>query len=108
MSARTKSPRVTQSDRLRTELKALHAIPGNTWRVVAGFQKFSGVPAGTLCGFAKGHPMPHAYRARFGLPDEKPAPVCLKCGDVHTTKRCTKNGTKPRQPRNYNGKVWVF
>jgi len=29
-------------------------------------------------------------RQALGLPTYKPAPVC-KCGEVHTTKRCTKN-----------------
>lgn len=34
-------------------------------------------------------------RAKLGLPTMAPAPVCPKCGEVHTTRRCTK-GRKPR------------
>lgn len=33
-------------------------------------------------------------RARLGLPALVPAPVCRKCGEVHTTQRCTKNGRR--------------
>ncbi len=39
---------------------------------------------------------PHLRQA-FGLPAMKPAPVC-KCGEVHTTKRCTAND-KPRRKK---------
>ncbi len=35
---------------------------------------------------------PH-IRHRLGLPALMPAPVCLKCGKVHVTKRCT--ATRP-------------
>lgn len=35
---------------------------------------------------------------KLGLPALAPAPVCLKCGEVHTAKRCPKT-QKPRAPR---------
>lgn len=59
--------------------------------------EYKGVPPGTLCSIAKGAEVPGKYRARFGLAILKPAPVC-KCGEVHTTKRCTAND-KPRRKK---------
>ncbi len=37
---------------------------------------------------------PH-LRAKLNLPALAPAPVCIKCGEVHTAKRCTKNRKPP-------------
>lgn len=75
---------VTNPDTLRDELNALHAVDGNTWRNIASFEKFLGVPAGTLCGFAKGHAMPRKYCTRFNLPALAPARVCPIHGIVET------------------------
>jgi len=33
---------------------------------------------------------------KLGIAAYRPAPVCLKCGQVHVTKRCTANHTKHR------------
>jgi len=41
---------------------------------------------------------PH-IRAALELPVLVPAPVCPKCGEVHVTKKCTKNKPAKRRPR---------
>ena len=98
----TVSGYIVQSlDKARNELISQYACNG-TWRKVA---KVYGnkVPAGTLCAIAKGRePKKPAHRAALGLPALAPAPVCQKCGVVHTAKRCTANSDKPRPRRAIN------
>ena len=90
---------VRSSDTIQEALNRLHDTDGLSWREIARLDAFAeiGVPAGTLCSIAAGEPIPHKWRAAFGLPELAPAPVC-KCGEVHTTKRCTKYD-KPRTRR---------
>jgi len=90
---------VRTSDTIQEALNRLRDTDGLSWRKIARLDIFSemGIPAGTLCSIAAGEPIPHKWRAAFGMPELAPAPVC-KCGDVHTTKRCTKND-KPRTKR---------
>ena len=38
---------------------------------------------------------PEWAQNRLGIRVYKPAPVCVKCGEVHVTKRCTKNDVQP-------------
>jgi len=38
-------------------------------------------------------------RERLGLPLLAPAPVCLKCGQVHVTKKCMANNGNGHRPR---------
>lgn len=45
-------------------------------------------------------PKDNKIRAAFGLPTYAPAPVCIHCGLVHVTKRCTQRTPhKPSKPR---------
>lgn len=44
-------------------------------------------------------PMSLSIRAKFGLPTLALAPVCRSCGELHVTRRCTKNNSGPRRPR---------
>lgn len=67
-----------------------------SWRKIALLDDYSGIPPGTLSSIAKGYPVPRKWYARLGIREMKPAPVCLQCGQVHVTKRCT---AKPRRYR---------
>ena len=83
---------VQSLDNLSGTLQALKAIHGTTWRDIAQIEQYQGIPAGTLCAIAKGrNPKNPHYREILRLPVLALAPVCLQCGEVHTTKRCTAN-----------------
>ena len=85
---------VQSLDMARNELRGIYA-EYKSWRRVA-IEYGSKIPAGTLCAIAKGRePKKAIHRAALGLPALAPAPVCLKCGAVHVTKRCTSSGDKP-------------
>lgn len=59
------------------------------WRKVS--EKHNGVSAGTLCSISKGYdPKSKTLCKKLNIPYYAPAPVCVTCGEVHTTKRCTK------------------
>ena len=59
-----------------------------TWRKVAAIV---GLPVGTVWNVAHGHdPKDIHTRAVLRLPALIPAPACRVCGEVHTTKRCTR------------------
>jgi len=90
---------VRTPDTIQEALNTLNGIFGLSWRKIAALRAFAeiGIPAGTLCSIAKGEQIPNKYRPGFNLAPLLPAPVC-KCGEVHTTKRCTKND-KPRRRR---------
>lgn len=79
-------------EQLRKELLKDHKRLGN-WRDVAAEWH---LPPGTLCRIAGSdyEPKDAHVRVRLGLPALEPAPVCLKCGEVHVAKRCTKKATK--------------
>ena len=56
-----------------------------------------GVSYGTFSRLLKGiEPKDLHIRTILDLPLLIPAPACRRCGEVHTTRRCTKN----RRPRN--------
>lgn len=80
----------------------LENIADKTWRNMADKEFHNLVSAGTLNRIARDkdyEPKRPDIRRALGLPCFAPAPVCPKCGVVHTTKRCTAN-RKPR-PRAY-------
>ena len=73
---------VRNLDTLKADLRARRAT-GKTWREIA--REFDGIPAGTLCAIAKGYePKKPSMRRALGLPAMQPAPVCPRCGVVHT------------------------
>lgn len=80
---------VTTPDIVRERLNELHDTYGLSWRKIASLDDYSGISAGTLCAIAKGYPVPKKWHAHFGLRVMLPAPACLRCGGVHTTRRCT-------------------
>lgn len=92
---------VRTSDTTQEALNLLHDTYRLSWRKIAALRPFAkiGIPAGTLHAVARHglDALPAKYREAFGLPLTKPAPVC-KCGEVHTTKRCTAND-KPRRKK---------
>ena len=92
---------VTDCDTTQEALNLLHGTFGLSWRKIAALDAFAkiGIPPGTLHKIAREGTgaIPVKFREAFNLPRTKPAPVC-KCGEVHTTKRCTKND-KPREKR---------
>ncbi len=70
-------------------------LAGNSLRAIARTygQK---ITHGDIARALKGQfPKSPCKRLAFGLPALAPAPVCVKCGEVHTTKRCT------NQPKRY-------
>jgi len=85
-------PRTTvrTPDIVSKALITLKGITGYSWRKIALLDDYNPIPAGTLCAIAKGYPVPKRWRQKLGLPLLAPAPVCLKCGQVHVTKRWTK------------------
>jgi len=92
---------VRTSYTVRLELNALHdgnGKKGHSWREISQLPKYLGITPTNLCAIAKGRePVDPVVRLKLGLPALAPAPVCVKCGEVHTTRRCTKNLTgKPR------------
>jgi hypothetical protein len=79
---------MTQLDTVARKVRKLYQKLHN-WRAV-------GAELGITCGMA--YRVAHGYepkeariRYRLGLPALAPAPVCRRCGEVHTTQRCTKN-----------------
>ena len=72
------------SEKLREDYSEL-----KSWNWVA---RMNGISKGMAWRIArKGYePKDWNIRARLDLPLLAPAPVCLKCGQVHVTKRCTK------------------
>jgi len=81
---------VRTPDTVREALNRLHVDAKTSWRKIARMSDYSGIPAGTLSSIAKGYPIPRKWRRRLNVPDYAPAPVCLRCGEVHVTRRCTK------------------
>lgn len=59
------------------------------WRKVGSDYGISGAVAYRIANSDYEPRDPH-IRARLGLPAYAPAPVCVKCGNVHVTKRCTR------------------
>lgn len=98
MTRQKPSMPVTISDTPLERLHYLKTIEHKSFRSIAALDEFSPCPAGTLCAIFNGGEVPHRWRDLFKLPHLEPAPVCAKCGVVHTTKRCTANEpVKPRQ-----------
>jgi hypothetical protein len=94
------TPTVQSLDTVIRALVRLNSVDCLSWRKIASREEYLGIAAGTLCEIAKGREPKDAHvRAQLHLPALIPAPACVKCGEVHTTKACTKD----RQPR----KVWV-
>ena len=80
---------------LRRELNRFHQkVQRGGWRIVGA--KF-GISGGMAYRIAMQEYEPKSLHIRLalGLPALAPAPVCVKCGQVHTTKRCT------NQPKRY-------
>ena len=90
---------VRTSDIVQEALRRLHDTLGLSFRSIARRTPYSDfdIPAGTLCTIYNTGVVPDKWRHAFGLPELKPAPVC-KCGEVHTTKRCTAND-RPRRKK---------
>lgn len=81
---------------LRTDYLCL-----GTWRAVAGKYR---VTSGMAYRIAMHDYEPHDphIRAALGLPALAPAPVCLKCGEVHVAKRCLSQQERKRPRRAIN------
>ncbi len=61
---------VRASDRACKRLNKLHAILGNTWRKIALLDEYKGIPAGSLCSYAKGRiPQNNKHRRALGFPE---------------------------------------
>jgi hypothetical protein len=94
---------VQSLDIVRNRILDLHTgsdgkRPKMAFRRIAQLPDYLGVPPGTLCSIAKGRdPKSPRIRTILGLPALALAPVCVKCGEVHPSKRCTKGSVpKPR------------
>lgn len=87
------------SSTLKSKISRLYRKLG-TWEDVGNEL---GITGGMAYRIANDEYEPHDahIRERLGLPVLALTPVCAKCGQVHTTKRCTAND-KPAQ-----GKKWV-
>lgn len=80
---------------LRRKLNQSHQkLQRGGWRLVGAEFGISGGMAYRIAVDGYEPKEPH-IRLKLGLPALAPAPVCVKCGQVHTTKRCT------NQPRRY-------
>ena|SRR3990167_5569303 len=90
---------VRNPDIVSKELRSLKGTTGLTWRKIALLDDYSPIPAGTLSTIAKDGYIPRKWRLRLGLPALAPAPVCLKCGNVHVTKKCMANNGNGHRPR---------
>ena len=77
---------------LKNDILRRYANLGN-WRAVG---KDMGITSGMAFRVAVNGYEPHDphIRSILNLPVLLPAPVCLKCGEVHVTKKCMK-GVKP-------------
>jgi hypothetical protein len=77
----------------QARLKDLHDIEGKSWRYIAkNIDPYKGISHATLRRIAMGiaPKEPHICE-QLHIVIMMPAPVCGKCGVVHTTKRCTAN-----------------
>ena len=90
---------VRNTDIVSKALRTLKGTTGLAWRKIALLDDYSPIPAGTLCAIAKGYPVPKRWRQRLGLPLLIPAPACLKCSQVHVTKKCMANNGNGHRPR---------
>ena len=91
----TQKGAVTTPDIVREQLIHLNRYLHIPWRRIATLEPFCGIPPGTLCTIAKTGYVPKKWHTKLGIRIYKPAPVCVKCGEVHVTKRCTKNDVQP-------------
>lgn len=71
---------------VRREVNRLYGKLKN-WRTVGAEMGISGGMAYRI-GVDGYEPKEPAIRVKLGLPGMAPAPVCLRCGVVHVTKRC--------------------
>jgi len=72
---------------IRRDLNKAYRRLGN-WRAVGREFGISGGMAFRMA-VQKYEPKEAAIRVRLGLPAMAPAPVCMSCGLVHVSKRCT-------------------
>src|SRR4030067_1429902 len=81
------------SEKLREDYSEL-----KSWNWVA---RMNGISKGMAWRIArKGYePKKNLIRIRLNLPVLVPAPVCLKCGQVHVAKKCMANNGNGRRPR---------
>jgi uncharacterized protein (DUF433 family) len=76
---------------------------GMTLRAIAA--QYKHITYGDIHRLLRGQfPKSPAKRKALGLPAYAPAPVCVKCGSVHTTKYCTA-ARKPRKPNPFKNFV---
>ena len=88
-------------DKVCNRLNDQYRLYGS-WRRVAAVYG-NQIPAGTLCAIAHGREPKRAdHRAILGLPALAPAPVCLRCGEVHVARRCMSRRERPRLRRAIN------
>ena len=99
MNSRKRSTSLVRtSDNVQGELKVIYDTSDMTWRDIANLEQYKGVPPGTLSTIAKHGYVPKKWYHRFNIQEYKPAPACIRCGDVHTTRRCTANSNdRPRR-----------
>ena len=83
---------------LQLRLKDLHDTQHISWRKIAEMDEYAGVSHTALSRIAKGIEPGNDVRKKLHLPEMLPAPVCLQCGEVHTTKRCTANDKPGKWP----------
>lgn len=83
-----------QLDTVCQKARNLHKN-GLNWRAVGAKMGITGGMAYRLANEPGYEPKSPHYRHVLGLPALIPAPACMKCGQVHVTKRCT-NGTARR------------
>ena len=56
-------------DSIRARLNYLHDIEDKSWRKIAALDEYRGIPAGSLCSYAKGRiPKNPEHRRILGLP----------------------------------------
>jgi len=87
-------------EQLRERIQKEHKIK-KSWRKVGALFGITGAMAFRIA--KRGYePKSSKIRYKLGLPALVEVVPCYKCGDVHTTKRCTSNGNKPRNRRAIN------
>lgn len=73
-------------------LRRLKDTTGLTWAEIASQPDYAGITPGNLSSIAAGREPKDAHvRAILHLPALALAPVCVTCGEVHTSRRCVKN-----------------
>jgi len=88
-------------EQLRERIQKEHKIK-KSWRKVGAVFGITGAMAFRIA--KRGYePKSSKIRYKLGLPALVEVVPCYKCGDVHTTKRCTSNGNKPRNRRAISG-----